>query len=371
MAYYDINITGTVNEPITISFNDIFNNVLDERFNLPNYRNYEINVIAGELINNPSWVTITQHSPVANLNFPFPNLLFFSDFTNSLINGIDYLKQIQIIPPSVGVFTIQYYISAQYTTFLNNTVVGTLIENPKVATITLKVNDVQNNIDSNYNTYDRVIVVEKNVNKEVSFGTDGLYPNGEEAIISSTLPAWITNNTSGLYTSFWSITAPSINEYTYNANIYLRNNFQGTALIRVIVVESLYEEIDNCCSDDNINIVWLNRQGGRGNFIFSQRKDFNVEIGDKKTYINNDIKRYSEINKVYNGTKVYATGLTLNQIDFLDTLRYSIQAWVLKGTYFVPILLDISSFDKYNTKENMYEISLSFIYAEQINIQRQ
>lgn len=371
MAYYDINITGTKNELITISLNDLFYNVYDPNLNIgtnldDQYRFYEVNVIAGNFINKPSWITIIDSNPVSTLNYPFPEILNFSTFTDKLINSTDYLKEIQIVPPSIGTFTIQFYLIE---IFYQYGIWG--IQNPRVATITLKVNDVEDNIDSNYNTYDRVIVVERNVNKQISFGTDGLYPNGEKAIINTALPAWITNNTSNSYTNFFSITAPTINEYTYKASIYLNDNFKGKALIRVIVVESLYEEIDNCCSDENINIVWLNRQGGRANYIFSQRKDFNVEIGDKKTYINNDIKKYSEINKVYYGTKVYATGLTLNQIDYLDTLRYSIQAWILKGTYFVPILLDISSFDKYNTKENMYEISLSFIYAEQINIQRQ
>lgn len=228
----------------------------------------------------------------------------------------------------------------------------------------------QQNINA-FGYYDRVIRVEKNVPTNRSFGTDGLYPNGEEIVITSTLPAWITNNTINYKTQTWDITAPTINTYYYFGDVSLRNEYKGAAIITVEVVESLYEEIDNCCSDENVNIVWLNRQGGRGNFIFTQRKDFNVEIGKTNTYQSYDIKRYSEIKNVYNGCKVYATGLSLNQIDFLDTLRYSIQAWVYVNETFIPILLDIGSFEKYNTKENMYEVSLSFIYAERLNIQRQ
>lgn len=228
----------------------------------------------------------------------------------------------------------------------------------------------QQNINS-YGFYDRLIRVEKNVPTNKSFGTDGLYPNGEEIIITSTLPAWITNNVINFKTQTWDITAPSINTYYYFGEVSLRNEYKGAAIITLQVVESLYEEIDNCCSDENVNIVWLNRQGGRGNYIFTQRKDFNVEIGKTNTYLSYDIKKYSEIKNVHNGFKVYATGLTINQIDFLDTLRYSIQCWQFINDTFIPLVLDIGSFEKYNTKENMYEVSMNFIYAERLNIQRQ
>ena len=225
------------------------------------------------------------------------------------------------------------------------------------------------------NIYDRVIRIENNKTTQVSFGTDGLFPNGEQLQITSSLPAWITNNTINSFTQFWSLAPTSINTYNYYADVYLRegqfNQYKGIALITVIVVESLFEEIDNCCSDENVNIVWLNRQGGRGNFIFTQRKDFNVEVGKKSTYITNDIKRYSEIKNVHNGFKVYATGISKNQIDFLDTLRYSIQCWLYINDSFIPLILDVGSFEKYNTKENMYEIAMNFLYAERLNIQRQ
>ena len=313
----------------------------------------------------PDYITITQSSNINTLNYP---LNYYPDqFPQYLYNGTDYINQFKITINTAGTYRV-----ANFTWLIQDN------GNPRGNSDYFEFNvvepppiNVYNNAGLVYNKYDRVIRVEVNKTTQVSFGTDGLFPNGEQLIINSTLPAWITNNTIGSYTQFWSLAPTSIGTFYYNASAYLRNTFEGAALITVIVVESLYEEIDNCCSDENVNIVWLNRQGGRGNFIFSQRKDFNVEIGKKSTYITNDIKRYSEIKNVHNGFKVYATGISKNQIDFLDTLRYSIQCWQFINGVFIQLILDIGSFEKYNTKENMYEISMNFLYAERLNIQRQ
>lgn len=332
------------------------------------YFNYSDNFVIVKFYQNadvlPNWATITQSVNANTLNYP---LNFIVSQPSSLYNGTDYITQIKINIDVAGTYRLYFnarWVKEDIRGFLNYyQFTFNVVEPPPP--------NVYNNAGLIYNKYDRVIRVEVNKTTQVSFGTDGLFPNGEQLIINSTLPAWITNNTIGSYTQFWSLAPTSIGTFYYNASAYLRNTFEGAALITVIVVESLYEEIDNCCSDENVNIVWLNRQGGRGNFIFSQRKDFNVEVGKKSTYITNDIKRYSEIKNVHNGFKVYATGISKNQIDFLDTLRYSIQCWQFINGVFIPLILDIGSFEKYNTKENMYEISMNFLYAERLNIQRQ
>lgn len=327
-----------------------------------------------DLLNNttiPNWCTITNSANVNTLNYPL-NLV--ANNTSRLYNGTDYINEIKVKFDSTGTTSMSFFASVKTSAntigeFNYYTFKFIVIEPPPPPTLPLPLNYLNAGIV--YNKYDRVIRVEKNKTTEVSFGTDGLFPNGEQLIINSTLPAFITNNTINSYTQTWTLSPTSTGTFYYNASVYLRNIFEGAASITVIVVDSLFEEIDNCCSDENANIVWLNRQGGRGNFIFTQRKDFNVEIGKKSTYLTNDIKRYSEIKNVHNGFKVYSTGLTLNQIDFLDTLRYSIQCWQYINGVFIPLILDIGSFEKYNTKENMYEISMNFLYAERLNIQRQ
>lgn len=354
-------------QEIAINLNEVYINDYEPIRDV--YLNYGDNFVIGLFhvsgsTNLPDWATITQSTNVNTLDYPLSYTTALQP--QNLYNGTDYVNQLKVKIDSAGTYYLPFE-SFFYKGFQTGgySYTYTFIVNEPIPPQPAIPQGIQ------YNTYDRVIRVEKNVATNKSFGTDGLYPNGEEIIISSTLPAWITNNTINSRTQTWDITAPSVNTYYYYGNVYLRNEFKGSATITLQVVESLFEEVDNCCSDENINIVWLNRQGGRGNFIFTQRRDFKVNIGDKKTYITKDIKRYSEINKVYNAVTVYATGLSLNQIDFLDTLRYSIQAWVFINEVFIPIILDVESFDKYNTKENMYDISITFNYAEQLNIQRQ
>lgn len=351
----------------TIDLNQLYINDYEPIWNI--YLNYGDNFVITDFIGTgtvmPNWATITQTINSNTLNYPLNRI------------GGNYISQIKVKIEVAGTFRLFFtgrFVSSPSTVgfYRNYYFTFNVVEPPPPPTppqLPLPLNYV--NVGIVYNKYDRVIRVEKNKTTEVSFGTDGLFPNGEQLIINSTLPAWITNNTIGLYTQTWSLAPTSTGTFYYNASAYLRNTFEGDAAITVIVVDSLFEEIDNCCSDENVNIVWLNRQGGRGNFIFTQRKDFNVEIGKKSTYLTNDIKRYSEIKNVHNGFKVYSTGLTLNQIDFLDTLRYSIQCWQFVNGVFIPLILDIGSFEKYNTKENMYEISMNFLYAERLNIQRQ
>lgn len=220
-------------------------------------------------------------------------------------------------------------------------------------------------------SYDRNISIEFGTTIEVDMAE--LYP-GVDVAVTSSLPAWFTNNTFLGYSTYWTITPPTIGTFTYNVNIYNDDEptLIGTGVITLTVAD-IYENIDNCCSDSNINIVWLNRQGGRGNYIFTQRKDTNVKIGEEKTYKVNGVIKRSEVRNVYDGKIVYSTGLSQNQVDFLDTLRYAIQAWEFHSDTleFVPILLDINSFTKYSTKENMYELNISYIYAEELKIQNQ
>jgi len=357
-----------VGQEITINLNNVYINDYEPSMdiNLNYIENFVITYFSYNQFGNiPNWLIISDSENVNTLDYPLSYITALNP--SSLWNGTDYIKEIKVKIEVAGTFILTFdsYFYKGFTTGQYNgyQFVFNVVSPPPV--------NVYNNAGIQYNKYDRVIRVKKNKTTQVSFGTDGLFPNGEQLIINSTLPAWITNNTIGSYTQFWSLAPTSTGTFYYNASAYLRNTFEGTASITVIVVESLFEEINNCCSDENVNIVWLNRQGGRGNYIFTQRKDFNVEIGKTSTYLNNNIKRYSEIKNVHNGFRVYATGLTLNQIDFLDTLRYSIQCWQFINGVFIPLILDIGSFDKYNTKENMYEISMNFLYAERLNIQRQ
>lgn len=222
-----------------------------------------------------------------------------------------------------------------------------------------------------YNPLSRYCSIEKN--KTTTLNLSDFYINGEQIKFTNLedLPAWITRTTSGEYTTQLTCSPTSLSYGGYSIDVFSGNSFQGSANFFINVVDSLFEEIDNCCKDEDINIVWINRQGGRSNFIFTQRKDFSIEVGKKSTFITGEIKKYSQIKEVYNQTTVYAKGISLNALNYLDGLRYSIQSWVYNNGSFIPILLDVKSFEKYNTKENMYDVQITFTYANDLNIQTQ
>lgn len=205
-------------------------------------------------------------------------------------------------------------------------------------------------------------------------GLNVLYPSNRVKV-TSTLPAWFVDYTDvNDYSTYWEITPPLQGTFTYNVDVYFEDEptLVGTGVITLNVAD-VYNEVDNCCSDENVNIVWFNRQGGWQNYIFTQRKNFGVEVGQAKTFINNGIVKYSDRGRVYNNKQVYAKGISLTEIDYLDTLRYGIQAYEFNPTTleFKPILVDSNSFEKYNTKENMYEVVISYKYATQLDVQKQ
>lgn len=188
-------------------------------------------------------------------------------------------------------------------------------------------------------------------------------------------PAWFIENTDvNGYSTFFEITAPLNGTYTYQVEVWnaATKTFLEFATLTVIAQET-FNNITNCCSDENTNIVWFNRQGGWQNYIFTQRFDNAVEVGKATTFINNGVIKYADRGRVYNSKTVYVTGLTKTEIDYLDTLRYSIQAYEFNQSLetFTPILLDSANFNKYNSKENMYEFSLTYKYATQLDIQKQ
>lgn len=132
------------------------------------------------------------------------------------------------------------------------------------------------------------------------------------------------------------------------------------------------EAYSNCC-DNQTNIVWLNRQGGFENYIFSGVKTFEVDGGSSKTFITNFLKKYSEKTGIYNGKVVTTSSVPRSHVDKLDSLRQCIQAWEWDedDNTFTEILVDTTDYEKYGSKQKIFDVAIRFIYAEEILIQRQ
>ncbi len=246
MAFtYTKYLTITAGQDVTINMSDLYPPDIDPITNIT--RVYEqnwviVNVSRDQTTsptpNLPNWAEITQLGFISSLPYDLRNMTFIYAYA---INNNKYLKEIKVNIPSQG----NYYLRCHQFSINNGAEVynffnihfNVVVPPPPPPPIPEPIKNPQG---IQYNTYDRVIRVEKNVATNKSFGTDGLYPNGEEIIISSTLPAWITNNTINSRTQTWDITAPSVNTYYYYGNVYLRNEFKGSATITLQVVESLF-----------------------------------------------------------------------------------------------------------------------------------
>lgn len=131
-------------------------------------------------------------------------------------------------------------------------------------------------------------------------------------------------------------------------------------------------EIQTCCSEDTINIVWLGREGAIKLWYFSGVREYDVKVGDAGTFKNNDYQlQYSSRNNIYKGRSASTGNISKTEADYLDELRYAIQAWSVIDGEVKPILVDNDSFFKYKSKDKLFDIKVRYIIAEQVLIQTQ
>ena len=185
------------------------------------------------------------------------------------------------------------------------------------------------------------------------------------------LPAWITPNYTP-YIDRIQFTPTVTGTYTY---YFTEGGSPPTldACLIVEVVDSLTDSITTCNNSDTITLIWITREGGRVTYLFDQRKDFKGIVGDVKTFDNNGTIKYINRGKNFVYKTVYKTGISDEEVDLLESLRYSIQAWEYNSTTDVstPILLDSNSYDLYSTKTQLNEVNLKYRIATYKEIQNQ
>lgn len=185
------------------------------------------------------------------------------------------------------------------------------------------------------------------------------------------LPAWIVPYYNP-YIKYLTLTPTILGTYTY---YFTEGGSPPTldACLIVEVVDSLTDSITTCNNSDTITLVWITREGGRATYLFDQRKDFKGIVGDFKTFDNNGTIKYINRGKNFVYKVVYKTGITDDEVDLLESLRYSIQAWEYNATTDVstPILLDSNSYDLYSTKTQLNEVNLKYRIATYKEIQNQ
>ena len=189
----------------------------------------------------------------------------------------------------------------------------------------------------------------------------------------SPLPSWIVPNNFGRsYIVTLTFSPTVLGTYTY---YFTKGGSPPTldACLIVEVVDSLTDSVTTCNNSDTITLVWITREGGRASYMFDQRKDFKGIVGDVKTFDNNGTVKYINRGKNFLYKVIYKTGISDEEVDLLESLRYSIQAWEydINTNISTPIYIKPESFSKYNTKENFYEITLDYKIAKYFTIQNQ
>ena len=176
---------------------------------------------------------------------------------------------------------------------------------------------------------------------------------------------------------------PKVGEYVYiDSTVYsgytMIKNVISTSSVVIDIAYSVSLSPVNCYityfgANTSKCIVWINREGGRSSYIFDQRRDTDGIIGDSKTFDNNGIIKYINRGKNKEYITVYKTGLSDTEVDLIESLRYSIQAWEydINTNLSYEIDLDSNNFSKYSSKSKLNEIIIKYRYSRYKTIQNQ
>lgn len=197
------------------------------------------------------------------------------------------------------------------------------------------------------------------------------------ANVSGSLPTGIselqdsdTGSTVGFAVDFSSLQS-GVNTVTIEG---FENTIGGDSLGLFTLVFNKTEcttEQELCC-ENAVTIRWLGVEGGIKQWVFGGVREFDIKVGDAITFKNSNFQQqYAERKNVYMGIRLTSDFITKEQSDFLDELKYSIQAWQWDGTTANPILLVNDSFKKYGSRDKFFDVAIQYIVAKQIQIQTQ
>ncbi len=108
------------------------------------------------------------------------------------------------------------------------------------------------------------------------------------------------------------------------------------------------------CIGKAVNLIWLNPQGGWSSYVFEAKRTFQLEQGEPITYKTGGLDlRYGKKQGVYDALIVGTGYVSKDDIDYITTLRYAIQAYEYIEGGFRSIILDNETFDKYRDREGV------------------
>lgn len=151
----------------------------------------------------------------------------------------------------------------------------------------------------------------------------------------------------------------------------------ATTLFTLIVCAyPIIKSTFGCVGDGAFNIAWINQEGGWSSYVFTGRKILGTDIGDAKTYKSGGVIKRGSVEDVYDTAQVSLSVLNKVDMQFIASMRKSIQAFLWSDNtqqWSIPILINADSFQSYAEPFKQAEQSGSFIfrYAEETVIQTQ
>lgn len=171
------------------------------------------------------------------------------------------------------------------------------------------------------------------------------------------------------------LTSGQLNSVTgcFSFDFELNGNLLFTLNICVIPVSELVD----VCKEDVLNIAFLNQIGGYSSFAiegkFVQGRDF----GNDQTIVTSTlVLKRVEFRDVYDTFEISGGVLSKIQLDLLQSLRSSIQAYLYNEdtqAWDIPIVIDRGSFNTYGNRFNQSETRFAFRFrvSQQVRIQTQ
>lgn len=190
-------------------------------------------------------------------------------------------------------------------------------------------------------------------------------------------PGWFAQvNSFPLHDTFWIFTPPNETgtQYRFSWTAYNKDGTTDEYIVELIMLDYCTVEIDNCGKSKVL--TWLNREGGWSYFSFSGVRTFEVKIPQGKTFQNADyIQRYHSRPDVYQGMQLTTGPIPEHALELLESLKYSVQAYMIEeGTpqpVYIPIVIQDGDFTKRKTSDKRFDVTVKFIFAEQVQIQTQ
>ena len=228
-------------------------------------------------------------------------------------------------------------------------------------------------------------VIDGTFGAELKLGAVGIVFNGlrNPDGTYSAVPSWFTESSTGFpaFDATWQMTPPAerASEYVFSWTLQYAEDIEYTVKLTMIDYCSV---AIGCDKDTAVNpltaLTFLSREGGWPQFIFNGQKSFECTIPEAKQYTSTGRVKFNNARTgVYKGETLTSTIEDVNALDLLQSLQQSIQVYFVENLFsdeptFKPvILLNNGEIIKRRTDQNLFEVTVKFIYAEEIQMQSQ